>query len=60
MYKERIKNWHDKHILRREFRVGDLVLLFNFRFHLFLGKLKSKWSGMFQVQRVFPHGAVEI
>jgi Integrase core domain/Integrase zinc binding domain len=60
IYKERTKNWHDKHIIRREFKVGDLVLLFNSRFRLFPGKLKSKWSGPFQVQRVFPHGAVEI
>ncbi len=60
MYKERTKAWHDKHILRREFKVGDLVLLFNSRFRLFPGKLKSKWSGPFQVQQVFPHGALEI
>ncbi|XP_074376987.1 uncharacterized protein LOC141718503 [Apium graveolens] len=27
---------------------------------LFLGKLKSGWSGPFIVKTVFPHGAVEI
>ncbi|XP_019430088.1 PREDICTED: uncharacterized protein LOC109337545 [Lupinus angustifolius] len=28
-YKERIERWQHKHILRKEFRVGELVLLFN-------------------------------
>ncbi|XP_078163505.1 uncharacterized protein LOC144558538 [Carex rostrata] len=60
IYKEKTKQWHDKHIIRREFKIGDYVLLFNSRFKLFAGKLKSKWSGPFQVKRVFEHGAVEI
>jgi len=29
IYKEPIKQWHDKFINMREFREGDLVLLFN-------------------------------
>ncbi|XP_074296719.1 uncharacterized protein LOC141627257 [Silene latifolia] len=60
IYKEKTKKFHDKKILRREFEVGELVLLFNSRFKLFAGKLKSKWSGPFTVVRVFPHGAIEI
>ena len=60
IYKEKAKKWHDQRILRREFQVGDFVLLFNSRFRLFAGKLKSKWSGPFQVQRVYPYGAIEI
>jgi len=27
---------------------------------LFPGKLRSKWSGPFQVRKVYPYGAVEI
>jgi hypothetical protein len=30
MYKEKTKHLHDKHILRGEFRIGELILLFNF------------------------------
>ena len=40
--------------------VGDLVLLFNSRLHLFPGKLKSKWTGPYTVTQLFPHGAVEL
>ena len=59
--KERTKRYHDRHIRHpKEFRVGDQVLLFNSRLKLFLGKLKSRWSGAFVVKKVFPHGAVEL
>ncbi|XP_057445035.1 uncharacterized protein LOC130737300 [Lotus japonicus] len=60
IYKEKIKKWHDRKILNREFVSGQLVLLFNSRLRLFPGKLKSRWSGPFVVKRVFPHGAVEV
>ncbi|XP_074267005.1 uncharacterized protein LOC141590306 [Silene latifolia] len=60
LYKERTKRFHDKAIIRREFKAGDLVLLFNSRFKLFSGKLKSKWSGPFTVVRDFPYGSVEV
>ena len=60
IYKERTKKWHDKRILKREFREGELVLLFNSRLRLFPGKLRSRWSGPFEVSSVFQSGAVEI
>ena len=40
IYKDKTKKWHDQRILRREFKAGDQVLLFNSRLKLFLGKLK--------------------
>ena len=58
--KDRVKIFHDKHIIRKTFVPGQKVLLYNFRLHLFLGKLKSRWTGPFVVKFVFPHGAVEI
>ncbi|XP_060190996.1 uncharacterized protein LOC132620349 [Lycium barbarum] len=60
LYKARMKHFHDKKILSREFSPGDRVLLFNSRLRLFPGKLKSKWSGPFEVTQVYPHGAIEI
>ena len=42
IYKYKIKKCHDQKILRKEFRVGDLVLLYNSRLKLFPGKLKSR------------------
>ena len=49
IYKDKTKKWHDQRIQRKEFREGDQVLLFNSRLRLFLGKLKSKWSGPYTV-----------
>ncbi|XP_073263420.1 uncharacterized protein [Populus alba] len=60
IYKERTKAWHDKHIVHKEFVLGQQVLLFNSRLCLFPGKLKSQWSGPFTVVKVFPYGAVEV
>lgn len=60
IYKERTKQWHDKRISRKEFNERDVVLLFNSRLKLFLGKLHSIWSGSFEVTKVFQSGAVEI
>ncbi|XP_047268066.1 uncharacterized protein LOC124898464 [Capsicum annuum] len=60
LYKEKTKRWHDKQIQVREFEPGQLVLLFNSRLKLFPGKLRMKWSRPFEVERMTPHGAVEL
>ena len=60
IYKEKTKKLHDARLLRREFEVGQQVLLFNSRLKLFPGKLRSKWSGPFTVTKVLPYGAVEL
>ncbi|XP_070008744.1 uncharacterized protein [Nicotiana sylvestris] len=60
LYKEKTKIWHDKHIKPRHFEPGQQVLLFNYRLRLFPGKLKSRWSGPFEVVRVTPYGAIEL
>nr|XP_023915904.1 uncharacterized protein LOC112027470 [Quercus suber] len=60
IYKKKTKVFHDKMISRKEFKVGQKVLLYHLRLHLFPDKLGSRWIGPFVVTNVFPHGAVEI
>ena len=60
IYKDKTKKWHDQRILRKEFRAGDQVLLFYSRLKLFLGKLKSKWSGAYTVVSSTTFGAVTL
>jgi hypothetical protein len=60
IHKARIKEFHDKKILRKTFNVGQKVLLYNSRLHLFPGKLRSRWSGPFIVKHVYPYGACDI
>ncbi|XP_056688625.1 uncharacterized protein [Spinacia oleracea] len=60
LYKEQTKKFHDKIIQKREFNIGDKVLLYNSRLRLFPGKLKSRWSGPFTITEVKEHGAIEV
>ena len=60
LYKERVKTYHDKKLLKKDFQPGQQVLLFNSRLKLFPGKLKSKWSEPFTIKEVRPYGAVEL
>nr|GFA50529.1 reverse transcriptase domain-containing protein [Tanacetum cinerariifolium] len=59
IYKEKTKKIHDSKIRNRAFNVGDRVL-FNSRLKIFLGKLKTRWTGPFTVTQVFPYGTVEL
>ncbi|XP_019236850.1 PREDICTED: uncharacterized protein LOC109217077 [Nicotiana attenuata] len=60
LYKEKTKRWHDKRIKSRHFELEKRLLLLNSRLKLFTGKLKSRWSGPFEVVRVTPYGAIEL
>ena len=60
LFKEKVKRWHDKRILKREFNVGDNVLLYKSRLRFFAGKLLSKWEGPFIVEEVYRSGAIKI
>nr|GEX34509.1 reverse transcriptase domain-containing protein [Tanacetum cinerariifolium] len=60
IYKEETNKIHYSKIKNRIFNVGDRVLLFNSHFKIFLGKLKTRWSGPFTITKVFPYGTVEL
>ena len=42
LFKEKVKIWHDRKIKKREFKIGDRVLLYNSRLKFSAGKLVSK------------------
>ena len=60
IYKDKTKKWHDQKIMRREFKAGELVLPYNSKLKLFLGKLKSRWSDPYTVVASTPFGAVTL
>jgi len=60
LYKEKVKTYHDKKLLKKDFKPGQQVLLLNSRLKLFPGKLKSKWSGPFVIKEVRSYGAIEL
>ena len=53
-------NYHEQYFEKREFVVGDLVLLFNSRLRLFQCKLKSKYTSPFLITKVLQHWAVQL
>ena len=58
--RKKVKRWHDKRIEKREFNVGDYVLLYNSRLRFFAGKLLSKWEGPYIIEEVYRSGAIKI
>ena len=60
IYKERLKLFHDKTLVRKTFEPHQKVLLYSSRLHMFPRKLRSRWIGPFVVKVVYPYGAVEI
>ena len=60
IYKERLKLFHDKNIVRKTFEPHQKVLLYSSRLHIFPSKLRSRWTGPFIVKAIYPYGAMEI
>jgi hypothetical protein len=60
LFKEKVKQWHDKRILKREFHVGEKALLYRSRLRFFAGKLLSKWEGPYVILEVHRLGAIKI
>ena len=58
--KKKVKRWHDKRIQKREFKVGEHVLLYNSRFRYTTGKLLSKWEGPYIIEEVYRSVAIKI
>ena len=58
IYKDKTKKLHDKQLLRKEFKKGDEVLIFNSRLKFFSGKLRSHLLGPIIVTLVTPCGVV--
>lgn len=54
------KAWHDKQFKLKEFVPGDKVLLYNSKLKLFPGKLRSRWTSLYEIVEVFSHGTVKI
>uniref|UniRef100_A0A2N9ET94 RNA-directed DNA polymerase n=1 Tax=Fagus sylvatica TaxID=28930 RepID=A0A2N9ET94_FAGSY len=59
-YKERMKLFHDKKIVRKTFELNQTVLLYDSKLHTFSGKLRTRWDGPYIVKEVFDYGAVVI
>jgi hypothetical protein len=56
--KARDKYWHDRHIKRKNFKEGDLVLVYDNKSLQHPGKIKMHWLGPYEVKFVTDGGVV--
>lgn len=55
-----MKKFHDRRIEKWDFQMCDWVLLSNSKLTLFRGKLKTKWSVLFEITQVYSSRVVEL
>jgi hypothetical protein len=55
--KEREKSWHDRHIKKKNFKEGYLVLMYDIKSIQYPGKLRMHWLGPYKV-KIVTHGGV--
>jgi hypothetical protein len=46
--KAKDKAWHDRHIKKKNFKVGDMVLLYDSKYLQHPGKLRMHWLGPYR------------
>jgi hypothetical protein len=56
--KVRDKSWHDRHIKKKSFKEGDLVLLYVSNFFQHPGKFRMHWLGPYEVNIVTDGGSI--
>lgn len=52
--------WHDRHIRKKAFEIGEQVLLYDNKFQKFPGKLQMHWLGSFIVTEIRDSGEVRL
>jgi hypothetical protein len=58
--KSRDKAWHDRHMKRKSFKEGDLVLVYDSKFLQHPGKFRMHWLGPYEVKTVTKGGVVQL
>ena len=60
VHKARDKSWHERHIKRKSFKEGDLVLVHDSKFLQHLGKFRMHWLGPYEVNTVTDGGVIQL
>jgi hypothetical protein len=56
--KEQEKAYHDRHIKKKKFKQGDLVLVYESKFIKHPGKFRTHWLRPYEISYVIEGGAV--
>ena len=55
-YKERMKLFHDKKIVRKTFEPNQTVILYDSKLHIFSGKLRTRWDAPTLLEKCLSMG----
>jgi hypothetical protein len=58
--KEREKAYHDRHIKKKAFKKGDLVLVYDSKFIRHPGKFRTHWLGPYEITYVTEGGDAQL
>jgi hypothetical protein len=58
--KEKDKSWNDRNIKKKNFKEGDLVLLYDNKYLQHPGKFRMHWLGPFEIKFVTDAGAMQL
>jgi hypothetical protein len=60
VHKEREKSYHDRHIKKKAFKQGHLVLVYENKFIKHLGKFRMHWLGPYEITYVTEGGVAQL
>ena len=60
LFKEKVKRWHDRRIQKREFKVGEYVLLYNSHLDSLQENSSQNGKAHMLLRRVYRSGAIKI
>ncbi|XP_059066709.1 uncharacterized protein LOC131857936 [Cryptomeria japonica] len=52
--------WHDRYVKDKSFKQGDWALLYDSRYKDNLGKLQTRWLGLYEIVETFFNGVVRL
>jgi hypothetical protein len=58
--KARDKSWHDRHIKRKSFKEGNIILLYDSKCFQHLDKFRMHWLGPYEVKTITDGGSMQL
>jgi hypothetical protein len=58
--KENDKAWHDRHIKKKIFKEGDMVLLYDNKYLQHPWKFRMHWLGTYEIKSITDGGVVQL
>jgi len=60
LMQKQMKQWHDAHIKRKQFKEGDWALIFDSKFRDHKAKFTTHWMGPYEIIQVYENGSIKL